>query len=51
MGPKMGRRNVKKIEVPTEFELGDTAAHILKRRENREGGGTETTERGEGGNH
>ena len=39
MGPKKGRRNVKKIEVPTdtstEFELGDTAADIQRRREER----------------
>ena len=40
MGPKKGRGNVRKIEVPTgtptEFELWDTAADILSRREERE---------------
>ena len=39
MGPKKGRR-VRKIEVPTdsvlEFNLGDTAADIQWRREERE---------------
>ena len=34
MGPKTGRRNVRKVEVPTdtptEFELGDTAT-VLRR--------------------
>ena len=39
MGPEKGRKNVRKIEVPTdtptEFELGDTAADI-QRREDRE---------------
>ena len=39
MGPKKGRR-VRKIEVPTdsvpEFELGETAADILRRRQDRE---------------
>ena len=38
MGPKKGRR-VRKIEAPTdsvsEFELGDTAADIEQRREER----------------
>ena len=40
MGPKKGRRNVRKIEAPTDtptkFELGDTAADIQRRREERE---------------
>ena len=40
MGPKKGRRNVRKIEVPThipkEFELGDTAADIQRKREEGE---------------
>ena len=40
MGPKKGRRNVRKIEVPTdtpaEFEFGETAADIQRRREERE---------------
>ena len=46
---------MRKIDVPTgkptEFELGDTAADIQRRREERggEGGGRERTERGEGG--
>ena len=39
MGPKNGRR-VRKIEIqtdsPPEFELGDTAADIQRRREERE---------------
>ena len=37
MGPKMGRKNVRKIEIPTdtptEFEFGDTVADIQRRRE------------------
>ena len=40
MGPKKGRKNVSKIEVPrdkpTESELGDKAADIQRRREKRE---------------
>ena len=36
-GPKKARRNVRKIEVPTdtptEYELGDTAADIQRKRE------------------
>ena len=40
MGPKKGRRAVRKIgvptETPTEVELGDTAADIQRRRENRD---------------
>ena len=55
MQPTNGRRNVRKIEVPigtpTEFQLGDTIVDIQKRgekREQREGGGRETTEGGEG---
>ena len=54
MGPKKSRKNVRKIEVPTntptEFDLGDTTAGIQRRREKREqreGGGRKTTERGE----
>ena len=37
MGPKKGRRNVRRIEVPTdtEFELGDTAPDIQRGREER----------------
>ena len=37
MGPKKGRR-VRKIKDPTvpKFELGDTAADIQRRREERE---------------
>ena len=43
MGPKKGRRNVRRMEVPTniptEVELGDAAAHIERRgrRENTDG--------------
>ena len=37
MGTKKGRRNVRKIEIPTdtptECELGDTAADIQRRKE------------------
>ena len=40
MGPKKDRRAVRRIEVPIdsvpEFELGDTAADIQLRREDRE---------------
>ena len=40
MGPKKSRKIVRKIEVPTgthtEFELGDIAADIQRRREERE---------------
>ena len=40
MGPKKGRRVVRKIEIPTdsppEFELGDKEADIQLRREERE---------------
>ena len=40
MGPKMSRKNVRKIEVPidtsTEFELGDTTADIQRRIVERE---------------
>ena len=40
MGPKKGRRAVKRIEVPTEtpseFELGDTLADIQRRKEEKE---------------
>ena len=57
MDPKKGRRNMRKIDVPTdtptEFDLGDTAADIQRKREEREqsekGGGRETTEVKEGG--
>ena len=35
MGPKKGRR-VRKIDTPTEFELGDRAADIQRRWEERE---------------
>ena len=42
MGPKKVERNVRKTKVPTdtptEFELGDTAADIQRRREKREQG-------------
>ena len=55
--PKMARKNVRKIEVPTdtptEFELGDTTSDIQRRREEREhrekGGDRETTEGGDRG--
>ena len=47
MGPKKGRK-VRKIEVPTdsvpEFELGDTAADIQQRRQEREATQTEETQ-------
>ena len=40
MVPKRGRKNVRKIKVPTctpiEIELGDTAADIQSRMEERE---------------
>ena len=40
MGPKKARKNVRKLEVPTDtptmFELADTAADIKRRREERE---------------
>ena len=40
MGPKKGRRNVRKVEVPKhtpiEFELGDAAADIQRRGKERE---------------
>ena len=40
IAPKKARKNVRKIEAPTdtptEFELGDTAADIQKKREVRE---------------
>ena len=40
MCPKKGRRNVRKVEIPTdtptEFELGDTAADIQRQREEKE---------------
>ena len=40
MGPKKGRRVLRRIEVPTktppEFELGDTAADIQRRKEEKE---------------
>ena len=46
MGPKKAIKNVRKIiikfptDTPTEFDLGDTAAEIQKRWEERtEGGG------------
>ena len=43
IGPKKGRKNVRKIKVPTdtptEFELGDTAADTQMRRKSRGGGG------------
>ena len=40
MGPKQGRKNARKIEIPrdtpTDFKLGDTAADIQRMREERE---------------
>ena len=65
MGPKKGKRNVRKTGVPTEtfpkssilteFEWGDTASDIQRRREEREqrereidgGEGRKTTDEGE----
>ena len=54
MSPKKGRKNVKKIEVPTdtptEFELGDTATEGDGEGENREAGGARRgTRRNPGG--
>ena len=47
--PKKGRKNVRKIEVPTdrpiECQLGDTTADIQKRREERERREREETEK------
>ena len=54
MDPKKDRR-VKKIEVttdtPTEYELGIQLLTYRGGKENRERGGAETTEGGEGGSH
>ena len=49
MGPKKARRNLRKTEVPTdtptEFELGDTAAVLQRRREEREQGDRKEAEK------